>query len=380
MRDHRNARMRELTYRLVRMAPPAPPFPEEPMTQLTPTRSQGPRRPVLWAAAAAVVVVAAIGIPALLSSRGADPVVGDTTTMPVETTQAPVTTTEPTAQTTTTAEPTMETTTTSAPTTTAPAVALIDIGGLDWVRTDSEQMQIVGSDDQVVMDHPTPMTGAKSVAWDGNDGLVVLGGAGDVRNGDLRWVTPGEDRPVDIDWLADDEGMIVDVVTLDGRPVVVLRSFAGELGWYDLETGEQVDGDPALVDYFEELGVQLGAQGRTVVIEYPENADADRDETGALLWPFDLPELVVSSSDGEELARIEVGSEMQPWASLHDFDGRRVVVAVEPHEPAFAPRTFYVIDLECADCTEVVETPGGDTVELVGIEESAGPVVATDLG
>ena len=163
--------------------------------------------------------------------------------------------------------------------------------------------------------------------------------------------------------------------------MVALRSFAGELGWYDLESGEQVEGDPGLVDYLEEFAVQLGGQGRTVVIEYPENADAERDETGTLIWPYDLPELVVRSTDGEELARIEVGSQMEPWAAIQDFDGRRVVVAVEPHEPAFAPRTIYVIDLECADCTEVVETPGADNLELVGILESAGPVIDTiELG
>jgi len=183
------------------------------MTQLTPTRRQPPRRPALWAAAAAVVVIVAIGIPAFLSTRGSDPVVGDTT-LPVATTEAPVTSEAPTTTEPTTTEPTTTDPTTTAPTT-APPVALIDISGLEWVRTDSDLMQIIGSDGEMLMDHPTPMTGTKSVAWDGDGGLVVLGGSGDLRNGDLRCVTPAEDRPVPVQWIADDEGMIVNVVTVD---------------------------------------------------------------------------------------------------------------------------------------------------------------------
>jgi hypothetical protein len=373
MTDRRDIRLRELAYRLVRMAPPAPPFPEEPMARLSSVRPDRPHRPLLWAATAAVVVAAAVGLPALLLLTGDDPATG--TFVPVGTTGVPGTT-QPVV---TSRVPDTSTSTSSAPTTVVPG-DLIDIDGLDWVRTDSSLGQIIGSDGRVVADHSTPMTGAKSLAWDGDDGLVILGGTGDLRNGDLRWVTPEDARAVPVEWPAEDEGMIVDVAVIGDRPVVALRSFAGELYWFDLETGAEVAGDPDLADYFEDLGTRLGGQGRTVVVDYPENLDAERDETGALVWPFDLPELVVRGPEGEELARIELGSEQQPFALLHDFDGRRVVVSVEPNEPAFAPRTISVIDLECADCTEIVEAPGADTLELVGVLPSDGPVVARSTG
>ncbi len=358
MPDRDDARMRELTYRLVRMAPPAPPFPEEPVTQLTPTPP--PRRPAyVWAAIAAAIVLVAIGIPALLSLGGDDDLVAATTTQaPADTTEAPVTSQAPE----TTAVPDTE-----APTTEAP-LNLIDLSGLTWVRSDAAAQTVVASDGSTLVDLPQQLTNLKIVAWDGGDGVVLLTEAGE-----LRWLRPEADTTVPLDVLGGEIGSVDDVVLIDGRPVAALRSWGGEAAWVDVETGDAVDGDPTRVEYFEEWGLQLGSQGRTVRVEYPENADAERDETGALIWPFDLPELVVSDASGAELARIEMGSEQQPWVRLHDFDGRRVVVSVEPMEPAFPPTTVYVIDLESAG-TEVVELPGADTLDLVGILESAGPV------
>jgi len=95
-------RVRELTYRLMAMAPDAPPFPEEaPMT--VPEKKQRP--PMLVWAATAVAAVMLIGVPLFLF-RGADDTVDPattiavpdttTTTVPGETTTTVVDTTVPT--------------------------------------------------------------------------------------------------------------------------------------------------------------------------------------------------------------------------------------------------------------------------------------------
>lgn len=357
MSENDNDRMRELTYRLMRMAPPAPPFPEEPMTQLTPTPPTNRRPAVTWAFIAAAVVLVAIGVPAWLMRARQGEVVATTTastSAPApSTSMAPVTTSPVTSE----------------PDTSSPTGTL-DLSGLNWVRTDLGLQGVVGSDGRSVIDHSVPAVNYKYVAWDGGEGLVLLNEAGE-----LRWVRPEADVDVPADVLDGEVATIDDVVLIDGRPVAALRSWTGETAWVDLESGDEVTGDPLRVDHFDDLGLQLGGQGRLVRIEFPENVDAERDETGALVWPFDLPELVVMRADGTELARIELGSQDQPWARLHDFDGRRVIASVEPLEPAFPPTTVYVIDLECADCTEVVELPGADTLDLVGILESSGPVI-----
>ena len=378
MRDRDTNRMRELTYRLMRMAPPAPPFPEEPMTELKPTPPPRRRPAAIWAAVAAVAVLVAIGIPAFLMQNDGSVVTTPSTPASTPPTSPGSVTTPSTAPPSTSPvsdsvpSTTMETPTTAVettvPGTTAPG--LVDLSGLEWVRTDFAQQAIIGSDGRRVIDHAVPAVNFKYVAWDGAQGLVLLN-----EDGDLRWVRPDSEVDVPVDVLGGEVGTIHDVVVVDGRRVAALGSWAGEIAWVDIETGEEVEGDPNRVDYFEELGVRLGAFDRLVWIEYPENADAERDETGALVWPFDLPELVVAETDGTELARIELGSEQQPWARLHDFDGRRVVVSVEPMEPAFPPTTVYVIDLECADCTQMIDLEGADTLDLVGVLESEGPVL-----
>lgn len=74
MADHHDPRLRELTYRLVQMAPQAPPFPEETVTQLKPRlETKQPhvtqRRPWLVGLAAAAAVVVFLGVPLLLLPR-----------------------------------------------------------------------------------------------------------------------------------------------------------------------------------------------------------------------------------------------------------------------------------------------------------------------
>ncbi len=96
-------RMRELTYKLIHMAPEAPPFPEEPLTQLKPHPTPTPKGPArrglpTWAIAAgvaAIVIVLAIGLP-LLFLAGGDGVEPATPTTTPPPTSAPVTTLPPT--------------------------------------------------------------------------------------------------------------------------------------------------------------------------------------------------------------------------------------------------------------------------------------------
>ena len=84
MRDHLDTQIRELTYRLVHLAPEAPPFPEVSMATLTPEKQTSsprpPRRPsAAWAAAAAFVVVLLIGVPLLFFRGDPEPVAPATT-------------------------------------------------------------------------------------------------------------------------------------------------------------------------------------------------------------------------------------------------------------------------------------------------------------
>jgi len=101
--DRRDPRVRELTYRLMAMAPDAPPFPEEATPMTVPEKKQRP--PMLVWAATAVAAVLLIGLPLFLFRGGdestdpattiAAPDTTTTTTEPAGTTMAPGTTLAP---------------------------------------------------------------------------------------------------------------------------------------------------------------------------------------------------------------------------------------------------------------------------------------------
>ena len=79
MSDPIDTKLRELTYRMIEMAPEAPPYPEADLVQLRPTQDPKgqPRRrnPLVWAAAAAAVALVLVGVPLVLfgPGNGTDP-------------------------------------------------------------------------------------------------------------------------------------------------------------------------------------------------------------------------------------------------------------------------------------------------------------------
>ena len=92
MSEEMDRRMRDLMGRMVDMAPEAPPFPEETVT-LSPAPTRRSLRPVLvFAGAAAAVLLVALPLLLLGGDTGVDPAVS-TVPAPVTTTPAPTTTT-----------------------------------------------------------------------------------------------------------------------------------------------------------------------------------------------------------------------------------------------------------------------------------------------
>lgn len=219
------------------------------------------------------------------------------------------------------------------------------VAGLTWLRA-QYGIGVFGSDGSQFVTDLLRNPSFKSVAWDLGNGFVYLGEAGD-----LRWWRPNGDlRVATLDGL--DSLTIVDVVD-DRGPVVILDDGSALLP-IDLTTGELRAGS---VEPY--LRVEP-PHGRPQAM-FAAGQWAEVDNEGG------LAELVIRFSNGGELLRFEVGTIEQSWAVLHDFDGRRVVVSVEALEPADAPRTVYLVDLECPTCTEVIETIAGDSFDLVGI-------------
>jgi len=93
MSESMDTKLRELTYRLMAMAPKAPPFPEEDMVQLKPSPVPAPqtrpRNPLVRVGVAAVVALVVVGVPLLVFGTSGST---GTTAAPVTPTTAPATT------------------------------------------------------------------------------------------------------------------------------------------------------------------------------------------------------------------------------------------------------------------------------------------------
>lgn len=234
----------------------------------------------------------------------------------------------------------------------------------NWVQGGVDR--ILDDEGKTLAEFPQTILYGRNTAWDGGDGFVALNDSG------LIWITSDQRRTVDAPF-----GTILDVAVSDtGTHVVGIREAeTGAVRWLELESGDEV-GAPATARTTD--GVTFTSGTRTATIVEPDWSDAERDETGMPLPPFDLPELVVTE-EGAEVLRITVGSEERPFVEIHDFDGRRLIIGAMPVEPAVPPVTAWIIDLECSDCTQRIDTASLEYFDLIGALASEGEVTEPDL-
>lgn len=311
--------------------------------EIVPIDSVRWHRRVWFAAPAVVALVALVAVAVMLLPGPSGPPVATPTTSETTTTTAQTSTT-----TTSAVMPWLE-----------PGTSWIR-GGLSGVYDDSGERI-----EDIEFLSIGLLGGGRASAWDGDTGFVVVSER-------VLWFSGGEAVETDLP-----VGPIVEVVTFGGVPIVGIGSVdaTGATTWFDLTSGEQVE-PPESARTMD--GDTFEAGGLAAFIDFPDWTGVQRGEGGEPIAPFDLPELVVTAED-EELLRFPIGSEERPYGLLHDFDGRRVVVSVEPHEPALGPRTVWIIDLECADCTFRVESDGPEWFDLVGTLEREGDLVSPIL-
>jgi hypothetical protein len=192
-------------------------------------------------------------------------------------------------------------------------------------------------------------------------------------DGTLRHLDPDGNREVTGDLADGDQSRILDVVPGDPGYVAVGE---GGVVWFDMASGRRVDAPVGGVTFDIDRGMVHTGQGRNAWVDDSSLDSAQRNDEG---WPsgdYDLPAVVVEdSSTGEILTTLVLGTYERPYLRIHDFDGRRLIVSREPYEPANPPSTVFIIDLECGNCTQVIETTGPHSFTLVGVSQSQGAVV-----
>lgn len=213
--------------------------------------------------------------------------------------------------------------------------------------------------------------GLKMIADDGAGGFVTLA---DERT--LLWWRAGVGEPdrisVDLGDARMSAAEVLDVVPAESGAVVDLQvnfddptadqACQSLRALVDLATGAVVGGVEAAGESLP-LGLESGwitaecfgegrakvASGLSVRLVVPEYTDLD-PESGAPRAPVPTSQVVITDQTGAEIATFDVTTDEQPWAVLHDFDGRRILISREAWEPALPARTFFLIDLDCLEC------------------------------
>lgn len=362
MSDRLDARIRELTFRLIDMSPEAPPFPEEPMVQLRPspttTRAPrpGPRPRLAWALAGAAAVIAAIAIPAFL--------LGGPTEEPVDTVSTTLTLP----------------TTTSTPPTSPPAG--LDLSGAAWI---THGLDGIRRDDGTLLWETQPFP--TGLARDGEGGFAFTDSVG------LWWFPAGAAEP---EFVQESLWDLISVVPSESGPVALVLDtpvyeelddgtsvlISDGRRYVRLSDGAPVSdpgGGPEMVPPDKPwLWKRTAANGLSAWITDPEVLlDAESYPTSVV----EPAHLLVARGD-ETLFDLQIGTEQDAWARIHDFDGRTLIVSRGPYEPAMPEETFFVIDLACGDCVRtfsaaatVAALPGGD-VDWTGPVETPLPTEA----
>lgn len=238
----------------------------------------------------------------------------------------------------------------------ADAEATAPLEGVEWVVNDSEGLR--DQDGHVIWDadgFPTP-----SVARDGDGGIAYTDAEG------LWWL------PVDVaepQLVREGEiGRILEVAVVDGQQVARTTNAGDVL----LASGEDAGSELPPRGEERTQGTSItAANGLTATVAGPE---VERTNEGMIERVLEPATLTIERDGAVELT-VTTGTHYEPLVNLHDFDGRRVVLARAPEEPAMAPESVVALDLACPDCVDGLATTSPAGVALVGPDvDWEGPV------
>lgn len=221
--------------------------------------------------------------------------------------------------------------------------------------------------------------GQTVVSRDGEGGFVWVDLAG------LWWLPAGEPRPR---LVRADVDQFVRAVPTDEAPAALVHLTDGSPYWVDVETGQPTEPDTPGVVVLPDpttTPVWYARNGLAAVVTPPEVSYDDEGQPVEVEAPA---RLIIGPSDtiiiregamsvnfaGPHLFDISVSTLESPWARLHDFDGRRIIVSRGPFEPALPEETFLYIDLGCGDC-HTLFAAAGTSAALNTVDEAAVPVL-----
>lgn len=120
--------------------------------------------------------------------------------------------------------------------------------------------------------------------------------------------------------------------------------------------------------------VWTAANGLTAWIAEPHVELDSEGQPSEIVEPAHL----VVAIDDEVLIDVAIAPLDGAWATIHDFDGKSLIVSRGPYEPAMPEESFVLVDLASGEVTEIFEA-GGVKATFTGADSDwSGPVVAPE--
>ncbi|HXV72781.1 MAG TPA: hypothetical protein VEB69_15435 [Acidimicrobiia bacterium] len=253
------------------------------------------------------------------------------------------------------------TSTLARPSSTNPGRAAIDLSNSIWVVHGLDGIRL---DDGTLIWETQPFPAA--IARDRQGGLVFTDSTG------LWWFRAGDSQPMRVG-RADDIYEVIAVARTAADPVALV--WAAGPTFLSLSDGSSVKAPPnSPVEISQDLArlTWTADNGLSAWATEPEVERDTENQPSRILEPAHL---VVADSQGV-LVDIRIGDVDQAWATIHDFDGQRIIISLGPYEPAMPEESFLLVDLATGDAREIFRAAGTKATFVGADPDWRGPVVA----
>lgn len=292
-------------------------------------------RPAFMAFAGASAVVLIVGA-ALLALRPGSTT--ETVAPATGSTLPPITIAETITPSTTSGSVNTTTPTTSTLDSTSSAISgqALDLSEAMWVTHGLDGIRL---DDGTLIWETQPFP--TGVARDRQGGLVFTDSTG------LWWFQAGVVEPERVAEAADE---VLAVATTPTGPVALIWG-AGP-GFYNLIDGTPVgspDSAPVEISSESPWLAWTAANGLSAWVTEPEVETDSEGQPSKVLEPAHL---VIADESGI-LVDTRIADSDQAWATIHDFDGQKLIISRGPYEPAMPEESFLLVDLATGEAHEI---------------------------
>ena len=219
----------------------------------------------------------------------------------------------------------------------------LDLSNARWVTHGPDGIRL---DDGSLIWETQPLPA--SLARDRSGGLVFTDSTG------LWLFQAGATEPEQI--AAEDSVYeVIAVATSPTGPIALIRE-AG-MSYYGLDDGSSVEApsNPPVELSSEPPWLTWTADnGFSAWVTEPEVERDAEDQPSQILEPAHL---VIADGD-EILVDATIADPDQAWATIHDFDGQRLIISRGPYEPAMPEESFLLVDLATGEAAEIFKAGG----------------------